>query len=60
MYCMWHAALSKAELNMTAIRPRYERTYCAPPAGQLSLQAALKQACFPASSERSIVTTPGM
>ena len=90
MYCMWHAALSKvelnltnpnpnpnpnpspnpnpdpnpnlskAELNLTAIRPAYERTYCAPAAGMLSLQAALKQACFPASSERSISAAPGM
>jgi len=60
MYCMWHAALSKAELNLTAIRPRYERTYCTPAAGMLSLQAALKQACFPASSERSIGAASGM
>lgn len=60
MYCQWHAALSKAELNLTAIRPAYEHAYCAPAAGLLSLQAALKQACFPASSERSISATPGM
>ena len=60
MYCMWHAALSTAELNLTAIWPRYERTYCTPAAGMLSLQEVLKQACFPASSARSIGATPGM
>ena len=60
MYCAWHAIISKAELNLSAIRPRYERAYCAPPERLVSLQDALRQACFPASAEKSIVSAPGM
>ena len=52
--------LSKAELNLTAVRPRYERTYCAPPETLVSLQAALRRACFPPTSEHSLVPVGGM
>jgi len=60
MYCQWHATISKAELNLTAIRPRYERTYCAPPETLVSLQAALRRACFPPTSAHSLVPVGGM
>ena len=50
MYCQWHATISKAELNLSAVRPRYEAAYCAPAESLVSLQAALRQACFPASA----------
>lgn len=60
MYCQWHALLSKSELNLTVIRPRYERSYCVPPESLVSLQDALRQACSPSSSAKIITSVGSM